>query len=215
MGIREKKLRNRDTQNQKLVLYQRGWSIAMFVKSWLEHFWTEGTLWTDLHKNKRLDSFSTLEIAFLCSYWHLAMFSAGWHRRCGEGCSTRRQCSQFAECPWHHHGTFSPSSVAHLYFQTYYSYDGLSLDVPLSKHCLVCIIQGYPAPYKTVSARAAVPSTVLRLPATAFESVFDKYPETLVRVIQVCSYCFTGHILGTSRAIQHWSLTSLFSVGHQ
>lgn len=47
------------------------------------------------------------------------------------------------------------------------------------------IITGYPAPYKTVSARAAVPSTVLRLPATAFESVFDKYPETLVRVIQI------------------------------
>ncbi|KAM7018909.1 patatin-like phospholipase domain-containing protein 7 isoform 1-T1 [Tautogolabrus adspersus] len=47
------------------------------------------------------------------------------------------------------------------------------------------IITGYPAPYKTVSARAAVPSTVLRLPASAFESVFEKYPETLVRVIQI------------------------------
>ncbi|XP_035021110.1 patatin-like phospholipase domain-containing protein 7 isoform X2 [Hippoglossus stenolepis] len=47
------------------------------------------------------------------------------------------------------------------------------------------IITGYPAPYKTVSARAAVSSTVLRLPAAAFQSVFDKYPETLVRVIQI------------------------------
>uniref|UniRef100_A0A7N8WKQ9 lysophospholipase n=1 Tax=Mastacembelus armatus TaxID=205130 RepID=A0A7N8WKQ9_9TELE len=47
------------------------------------------------------------------------------------------------------------------------------------------IITGYPAPYKTVSARAALPSTVLRLPATAFLSVFEKYPETLVRVIQI------------------------------
>ncbi|KAG7490969.1 hypothetical protein JOB18_046196 [Solea senegalensis] len=47
------------------------------------------------------------------------------------------------------------------------------------------IITGYPAPYKTVSARAAVASTVLRLPAAAFQSVFDKYPETLVRVIQI------------------------------
>uniref|UniRef100_A0A3B5BDC3 lysophospholipase n=1 Tax=Stegastes partitus TaxID=144197 RepID=A0A3B5BDC3_9TELE len=47
------------------------------------------------------------------------------------------------------------------------------------------IITGYPAPYKTVSARAAVPSTILRLPAAAFQSVFDKYPETLVRVIQI------------------------------
>ncbi|MEQ2290056.1 Patatin-like phospholipase domain-containing protein 7, partial [Ameca splendens] len=47
------------------------------------------------------------------------------------------------------------------------------------------IITGYPAPYKTVSARAAVTSTVLRLPAVAFQSVFEKYPETLVRVIQI------------------------------
>ncbi|XP_060791547.1 patatin-like phospholipase domain-containing protein 7a [Neoarius graeffei] len=47
------------------------------------------------------------------------------------------------------------------------------------------IITGYPAPYKTVSARAAARSTILRLPASAFESVFEKYPETLVRVIQI------------------------------
>ncbi|XP_073727484.1 patatin-like phospholipase domain-containing protein 7a [Misgurnus anguillicaudatus] len=47
------------------------------------------------------------------------------------------------------------------------------------------IITGYPAPYKTVAARAAVRSTILRLPASAFQSVFEKYPETLVRVIQI------------------------------
>ncbi|XP_035463119.2 patatin-like phospholipase domain-containing protein 7a [Scophthalmus maximus] len=47
------------------------------------------------------------------------------------------------------------------------------------------IITGYPAPYKTVSARAAIRSTILRLPASAFETVFKKYPETLVRVIQI------------------------------
>lgn len=47
------------------------------------------------------------------------------------------------------------------------------------------IITGYPAPYKTVSARAAAPTTILRLPAAAFQSVFEKYPETLVRVIQI------------------------------
>ncbi|RVE65668.1 hypothetical protein OJAV_G00118750 [Oryzias javanicus] len=47
------------------------------------------------------------------------------------------------------------------------------------------IITGYPAPYKTVSARAATRSIILRLPASAFESVFRKYPETLVRVIQI------------------------------
>ncbi|XP_041094456.1 patatin-like phospholipase domain-containing protein 7 isoform X2 [Polyodon spathula] len=47
------------------------------------------------------------------------------------------------------------------------------------------IITGYPAPYKTVSARAAARSTILRLPASAFKSLFEKYPETLVRVIQI------------------------------
>ncbi|KAF7659022.1 hypothetical protein LDENG_00004540 [Lucifuga dentata] len=57
-----------------------------------------------------------------------------------------------------------------------------------SVHSLLSImdhITGYPAPYKTVSARAALPSTILRLPAAAFQSVFEKYPETLVRVIQI------------------------------
>ncbi|KAJ8395866.1 hypothetical protein AAFF_G00027490 [Aldrovandia affinis] len=57
-----------------------------------------------------------------------------------------------------------------------------------SVHSLLSIldtITGYPAPYKTVSARAASRSTILRLPASAFQSVFHKYPETLVRVIQI------------------------------
>lgn len=47
------------------------------------------------------------------------------------------------------------------------------------------IITGFPAPYKTVTARAATRSTILRLPASAFDTVFRKYPETLVRVIQI------------------------------
>uniref|UniRef100_A0A3B4BMX2 Cyclic nucleotide-binding domain-containing protein n=1 Tax=Periophthalmus magnuspinnatus TaxID=409849 RepID=A0A3B4BMX2_9GOBI len=57
-----------------------------------------------------------------------------------------------------------------------------------SVHSLLSIldvITGYPAPYKTVTARAATRSTILRLPASAFESVFKNYPETLVRVIQL------------------------------
>uniref|UniRef100_A0A8D2LQG2 lysophospholipase n=1 Tax=Varanus komodoensis TaxID=61221 RepID=A0A8D2LQG2_VARKO len=57
-----------------------------------------------------------------------------------------------------------------------------------SVHSLLSIldvITGHPAPYKTVSARAAVPSTILRLPASAFQDIFQKYPETLVRVVQV------------------------------
>ncbi|XP_057578845.1 patatin-like phospholipase domain-containing protein 7 isoform X7 [Hippopotamus amphibius kiboko] len=57
-----------------------------------------------------------------------------------------------------------------------------------SVHSLLSIldvITGHTAPYKTVSARAAVPSTVLRLPAVAFQGVFEKYPETLVRMVQI------------------------------
>ncbi|KAM5330712.1 patatin-like phospholipase domain-containing protein 7 isoform 3-T3 [Glossophaga mutica] len=57
-----------------------------------------------------------------------------------------------------------------------------------SVHSLLSIldvITGHTAPYKTVSARAATPSTVLRLPAVAFQGVFEKYPETLVRVVQI------------------------------
>ncbi|KAM4662641.1 LOW QUALITY PROTEIN: patatin-like phospholipase domain-containing protein 7 [Discoglossus pictus] len=57
-----------------------------------------------------------------------------------------------------------------------------------SVHSLLSIldvITGHPAPYKTVSARAATASTILRLPADAFQDVFAKYPETLVRVVQI------------------------------
>ncbi|XP_043772121.1 patatin-like phospholipase domain-containing protein 7 isoform X2 [Cervus elaphus] len=57
-----------------------------------------------------------------------------------------------------------------------------------SVHSLLSIldvITGHAAPYKTVSARAAVPSTILRLPAMAFQGVFERYPETLVRVVQI------------------------------
>ncbi|XP_036095131.1 patatin-like phospholipase domain-containing protein 7 isoform X3 [Rousettus aegyptiacus] len=57
-----------------------------------------------------------------------------------------------------------------------------------SVHSLLSIldvITGHTAPYRTVSARAAVPSTVLRLPAAAFQGVFERYPETLVRVVQI------------------------------
>lgn len=36
-----------------------------------------------------------------------------------------------------------------------------------------------------MSARAARDSTVLRLPVEAFSAVFTKYPESLVRVVQI------------------------------
>ncbi|XP_059957797.1 patatin-like phospholipase domain-containing protein 7 [Mesoplodon densirostris] len=44
---------------------------------------------------------------------------------------------------------------------------------------------GHTAPYKTVSAHTAVPSTILRLPAVAFQGVSVKHPEALVRVLRI------------------------------
>ncbi|XP_066474639.1 patatin-like phospholipase domain-containing protein 6 isoform X1 [Tiliqua scincoides] len=57
-----------------------------------------------------------------------------------------------------------------------------------SVHSLLSIldvITGHQRPYRTVSARAAEDSTVLRLPVEAFSAVFEKYPESLVRVVQI------------------------------
>ncbi|KAF5929382.1 hypothetical protein HPG69_013678 [Diceros bicornis minor] len=47
------------------------------------------------------------------------------------------------------------------------------------------VITGHQHPQRTVSARAARDSTVLRLPVEAFSDVFTKYPESLVRVVQI------------------------------
>ncbi|XP_072489268.1 patatin-like phospholipase domain-containing protein 7 isoform X2 [Notamacropus eugenii] len=47
------------------------------------------------------------------------------------------------------------------------------------------VITGHEAPYKTVSARAAMPSTILKLPAAAFQGVFEKYPETLIIMVRL------------------------------
>uniref|UniRef100_A0A4W5J7Z2 Patatin-like phospholipase domain containing 7a n=1 Tax=Hucho hucho TaxID=62062 RepID=A0A4W5J7Z2_9TELE len=44
---------------------------------------------------------------------------------------------------------------------------------------------GYHTPYKMVTARAASRFTILHLPASDFHSVFEKYPKTLMRVVQV------------------------------
>ncbi|CAH1271616.1 PNPLA7 [Branchiostoma lanceolatum] len=57
-----------------------------------------------------------------------------------------------------------------------------------SVHSLLSIldvITGYPAPYKTVSCRALEKTSILRLPANALQTVFKKYPESLVRVVQI------------------------------
>ncbi|XP_067992834.1 LOW QUALITY PROTEIN: patatin-like phospholipase domain-containing protein 6, partial [Melanerpes formicivorus] len=57
-----------------------------------------------------------------------------------------------------------------------------------SVHSLLSIldvITGHQRPYRTVAARAAEASTILRLPVEAFSSIFEKYPESLVRVVQI------------------------------
>ncbi|NWW89995.1 PLPL6 esterase, partial [Rhynochetos jubatus] len=54
-----------------------------------------------------------------------------------------------------------------------------------SVHSLLSILDGHQRPYRTVCARAAEDSTVLRLPVEAFSAVFEKYPESLVRVVQI------------------------------
>ncbi|XP_044730911.1 neuropathy target esterase sws isoform X1 [Chrysoperla carnea] len=47
------------------------------------------------------------------------------------------------------------------------------------------VLTGHPNPYKTVSARAVVDSTVVRLPMQAFQDVFEEYPDIFIRVMQV------------------------------
>jgi len=47
------------------------------------------------------------------------------------------------------------------------------------------ILTGHPAPYRTVSAVAVLDTTVLRLPARAFQIVLERFPESLVRVVQI------------------------------
>ncbi|XP_045168122.2 patatin-like phospholipase domain-containing protein 7 isoform X1 [Mercenaria mercenaria] len=62
------------------------------------------------------------------------------------------------------------------------------VDTGDSIHSLLSIldfITGKPQPYKTVSARAVVDTTILKLPASAFQSLFERFPESLVRVVQV------------------------------
>ena len=50
-----------------------------------------------------------------------------------------------------------------------------------------------------MSARAARDSTVLRLPVEAFSDVFTKYPESLVRVVQVSGPSASPHRPGHHR----------------
>ncbi|XP_024083755.1 neuropathy target esterase sws isoform X1 [Cimex lectularius] len=47
------------------------------------------------------------------------------------------------------------------------------------------VLTGHPHPYRTVSARAIEDSTVVRLPMAAFQEVFQEYPDSFIRVMQV------------------------------
>lgn len=46
-------------------------------------------------------------------------------------------------------------------------------------------LSGAPSIYRTVSAKAAVDSTIVKLPMSAFQEIFSAYPETFIRVVQV------------------------------
>ncbi|CAI9715518.1 patatin-like phospholipase domain-containing protein 7 [Octopus vulgaris] len=50
---------------------------------------------------------------------------------------------------------------------------------------IVDVLTGHPSPFKTVSAKAVENTHVLRLPVQAFQSVFETYPDSLVRVVQI------------------------------
>ncbi|KAM4675841.1 patatin-like phospholipase domain-containing protein 6 [Discoglossus pictus] len=47
------------------------------------------------------------------------------------------------------------------------------------------VLTGHQRPYRTVTAQAAEKSTLLRLPVEAFCTTFQKYPQSLVRTVQI------------------------------
>ncbi|KAJ8931428.1 hypothetical protein NQ314_015667 [Rhamnusium bicolor] len=47
------------------------------------------------------------------------------------------------------------------------------------------VLTGHPNPYKTISAKAIEDSTVVKLPMSAFQEVFQEYPDIFIRVMQV------------------------------
>ncbi|KAI1290330.1 Neuropathy target esterase sws [Halotydeus destructor] len=58
-------------------------------------------------------------------------------------------------------------------------------DTVVSLLSVLDVLSGHPAPFKTVSAIASEDSTLIRLQITRFQHLFDQYPESLVRVVQV------------------------------
>ncbi|CAE1145410.1 NTE [Acanthosepion pharaonis] len=50
---------------------------------------------------------------------------------------------------------------------------------------IVDVLTGHPSPFKTVTAKAVEDTNVLKLPVQSFQSVFELYPDSLVRVVQI------------------------------
>lgn len=107
----------------------------------------DGRLELCIHENVRAENSTYTEITrifhtkqqistcFLCCF--LRFLTAGWYRCCGEGCFTRRQCSQFAQYPGHHHCTSLSSSVKKS-CSTYLTLKKV-LTQCCSTRCIVCI----------------------------------------------------------------------------
>ncbi|KAJ8914982.1 hypothetical protein NQ315_002506, partial [Exocentrus adspersus] len=47
------------------------------------------------------------------------------------------------------------------------------------------VLIGHPNPYKTISAKAIIDSTIVKLPMIAFQDIFQEYPDIFIRVMQV------------------------------
>ncbi|CAH2273527.1 neuropathy target esterase isoform X4 [Pelobates cultripes] len=47
------------------------------------------------------------------------------------------------------------------------------------------VLTGHQRPYRTVTAQAVEKSTLLRLPVEAFSAIFNSYPQSLVRTVQI------------------------------
>lgn len=79
-----------------------------------------------------------------------------------------------------------------------------------SVHSLLSILDvlmGHPAPYRTVSAIAVQDTTVLRLPAQAFQIVLERFPESLVRVVQI--------IMVRLQRVTFMALHNYLGLGHE
>lgn len=79
-----------------------------------------------------------------------------------------------------------------------------------SVHSLLSILDvltGHPAPYRTVSSVARVDSMILRLPARAFQIVLERFPESLVRVVQI--------IMVRLQRVTFMALHNYLGLGHE